>query len=54
MSRIGRTPVEVPQQVEVDVSERTVKVKGPKVELDVPVGQGVTVRQENGQIVVER
>ncbi|MDQ3922938.1 MAG: 50S ribosomal protein L6 [Actinomycetota bacterium] len=54
MSRIGRAPVEVPQQVEIDVSERTVKVKGPKGELAVPVGQGVTVRQENGQIVVER
>jgi len=40
--------------VEIDVSERTVKVKGPKGELVVPVGQGVTVRQENGQIVVER
>jgi large subunit ribosomal protein L6 len=54
VSRIGRAPVEVPQQVEIDVSERTVKVKGPKGELAVPVGQGVTVRQENGQIVVER
>ena len=54
MSRIGRAPVEVPQQVEIDVSERTVKVKGPKGELAVPVGQGVTVRQENEQIVVER
>ncbi len=54
MSRIGRAPVEVPQQVEIDVSERKVKVKGPKGELVVPVGQGVTVRQENGQIVVER
>ena len=54
MSRIGRAPVEVPQQVEIDVSERTVKVKGPKGELVVPVGQGVTVRQENGQIIVER
>ena len=54
MSRIGRAPVEVPQQVEIEVSERTVKVKGPKGELAVSVGQGVTVRQENGQIVVER
>jgi large subunit ribosomal protein L6 len=54
MSRIGRAPVEVPNQVEVDISRRTVKVKGPKGELTVPVGRGVEVRQEDGSIVVTR
>src|SRR3954453_13257513 len=54
MSRIGRSPVEVPDKVEIDVSGQTVRVKGPKGELAVPVGQGVEVRQENGSIVVER
>ncbi len=54
MSRIGRAPVEVPNQVEVDISGRTVKVKGPKGELTVPVGRGVEVRQEDGSIVVTR
>jgi large subunit ribosomal protein L6 len=54
MSRIGRAPVEVPNDVEVDVSDRAVKVKGPKGELTVPVGRGVEVRQEDASIVVER
>ncbi len=54
MSRIGRAPVEVPNQVEVEISGRTVKVKGPKGELTVPVGRGVEVRQEDGSIVVTR
>ena len=54
MSRIGRSPVEVPDKVEIDVSGQTVRVKGPKGELTVPVGRGVEVRQENGSIVVER
>src|SRR5215218_552262 len=54
MSRIGKSPVEVPDKVEIDVSGRTVRVKGPKGELAVPVGQGVEVKQENGSIVVER
>jgi large subunit ribosomal protein L6 len=54
MSRIGRSPVEVPDKVEIDVSGQTVRVKGPKGELAVPVGQGVEVKQENGSIVVER
>ncbi len=54
MSRIGRAPVEVPQAVEVDISGRTVRVRGPRGELEVPVGRGVTVRQEDGSLIVER
>ena len=54
MSRIGRAPVEVPDRVEIDISERTIKVKGPKGELSVPVGRGVEVKQEDGNLVVER
>ena len=54
MSRFGWAPVEVPDRVEVDISERAIKVKGPKGELSVPVGQGVEVRQEDANIVVER
>ena len=54
MSRIGRAPIEVPDKVEVDISAQTVKVRGPRGELTVPVGRGVEVRQEDGRIVVER
>ena len=54
MSRIGRAPVEVPDKVEVDISARTVRVRGPRGELTVPVGRGVEVRQEDGSIIVER
>ena len=44
----------MPQAVEIDVSGPSIRVKGPKGELMVPVGQGVEVRQEDGSIVVER
>jgi large subunit ribosomal protein L6 len=54
MSRIGKAPVEVPDKVEVDISAQTIKVKGPKGELTVPVGRGVEVKQEDANIVVER
>ncbi len=54
MSRIGRAPVTVPDKVEIDISDRTVKVKGPKGELSVPVGRGVEVRQEDAELIVER
>lgn len=54
MSRIGVAPVEVPGGVSVEVSAREVKVSGPRGELTVPVGQGASVRQDDGHIVVER
>ena len=54
MSRIGKAPVEVPGGVQVDISGRSVKVSGPKGELEVPVGKGVEVKQEDGSIVLER
>jgi len=54
VSRIGKAPVEVPGSVNVELSDRSVKVNGPKGDLTVPVGRGVEVRQEDGSIVVER
>ena len=54
MSRIGRTPVEVPGAVNVELSGQSVKVTGPKGELTVPVGRGVEIRQGDGTVVVER
>lgn len=54
MSRIGKAPVEVPNNVEVDVSGRIIRVRGPQGELTVPVGRGVEVRQEDGSLVLER
>src|SRR5919206_4620191 len=54
MSRIGKAPIEVPDRVEVDISAQTVKVEGPKGVLTVPVGRGVEIKQEDGNIVVER
>lgn len=54
MSRIGRAPVTVPNGVEVNLSDRTIGVRGPKGEIVVPVGRGVSVRQEDGSLMVDR
>ncbi len=54
MSRIGKAPVEVPGGVNVEISDRQVKVTGPRGELSVPVGRGVEVRQEDGSLVLTR
>jgi large subunit ribosomal protein L6 len=54
MSRIGKAPVEVPPSVNVEISEGSIKVTGPKGELTVPIGRGVEVSQEDGNLVFTR
>ena len=54
MSRIGKAPVEVPASVNVEISEGSIRVSGPRGELTVPIGRGVEVRQEDGSLVLTR
>ncbi|MBU6423322.1 MAG: 50S ribosomal protein L6 [Chloroflexota bacterium] len=54
MSRIGRLPVALPKGVEISVSGRTVKVKGPKGELSRTFHELVEVAREDGSVVVKR
>jgi len=44
----------VPDKVEVNISAETLRIKGPRGELNVHVGRGVAIKQEDGNIVVER
>lgn len=52
MSRIGKKPIEIPSGVEANVSGQTVKVKGSKGQLEVTLVNDVTVKMEDGAIVV--
>ena len=52
MSRIGKNPVPVPEKVTVSLDGLTVKVKGPKGELERTLPDGVSVSQDNNTIVV--
>ena len=52
MSRIGKNPVPVPDKVTVSIKGLTVKVKGPKGELERTLPDGVSVTQDNDTIVV--
>lgn len=54
MSRIGKLPVNIPSGVNVDVADGEVRVKGPKGELRQRVLSQVSVRVEDGSVVVER
>ena len=55
MSRIGKVPVQVPSDVDVEIDGSTVVVKGPKGELTHTVKTPITItRDESGAIVVAR
>mmetsp|Transcript_21182 Transcript_21182/g.68559 ORF Transcript_21182/g.68559 Transcript_21182/m.68559 type:complete len:181 (-) Transcript_21182:6383-6925(-) len=53
MSRIGKNPVSIPEGVTVDIKEGQVTVKGKLGELTQQV-DGITVKEEEGQLVLER
>jgi large subunit ribosomal protein L6 len=52
MSRIGKRPVAIPSGVTATVDGQTVKVKGPKGQLQFVVHDDVEVKFENGQVKV--
>ncbi len=54
MSRIGKAPITVPSGVDVSVVDRSVTVKGPKGTLSRTLPGAITVRAEEGQLLVER
>jgi len=53
MSRMGKRPVAIPGGVTVAVAESTVRVKGPKGELSLPVLTGTTVVVEGSEVRVD-
>jgi large subunit ribosomal protein L6 len=54
MSRIGRAPITVPSGVDVTLEGRRVTVKGPKGTLDRVLPPDITVRHDDGTLLVER
>ena len=53
MSRIGKKPVPIPSGVTANVEGQTVKVKGPKGQLQVVLPNDVTVKMDNGAVKVD-
>ncbi len=54
MSRIGRQPIQVPGGVNATIEKGLFRVKGPKGELSVPFNPALSIKQEDGQLIVER
>ena len=53
MSRIGKKPVVIPSGVTVEISEQTLKVKGPKGELTLAIHPKVMVTKSDSELIVD-
>ena len=52
MSRVGKKPIQIPQGVEVKISDHRVVIKGPKGELSREVRPEIGVEVKEGKILV--
>ena len=54
MSRIGKTPIPVPDKVKVSITGQAVEVEGPKGKLNWDLPKQIAATQKDNEIVVER
>ena len=54
MSRIGNNPITLPAGITLDIKEEVITVKGKLGELSQEITDGITVKVEEGKVVVER
>lgn len=54
MSRIGKKPIDKPEQVTVNVIDNVVSVAGPKGSLTLEVPSGIEISVEDNQVLVKR
>ncbi len=54
MSRIGKSPIEIPAGVNIEISPDTVKVVGPKGQLQQGRLPGILIEQKDSQLLVSR
>jgi len=54
MSRIGKTPIEIPAGVTVKIDGNNVTVKGPKGELSQKINSDIDVKVEGNHVVLTR
>ncbi|MDY7100776.1 MAG: 50S ribosomal protein L6 [Actinomycetota bacterium] len=54
MSRVGKNPIPIPSGVEVSINGRVVSVKGSKGSLERTIPEPITIREEDGTLLLER
>ena len=54
MSRVGKKPIPLPKGVKFTIAGGHMNVEGPKGKQSVPVPVGITLREENGTLELQR
>ncbi len=54
MSRIGKKPITIPKEVTASLSDHTLKIKGPKGELEQTFHSNIGIEVSGSEIVVKR
>ena len=54
MSRVGKLPVQIPENVKVSIDSRTISVEGPRGSMSQKLDPLVEVTQEDGTVVIKR
>ena len=54
MSRLGKTPIPLPDKVEVHIAGGMVTAKGPKGSLSIPSQEGISVTVEGKRLLVKK
>jgi large subunit ribosomal protein L6 len=54
MSRIGKNPISLPNEVKITLNENLCLVEGGKSKLELNIPKGITVTQEEKKLVVKR
>lgn len=54
MSRIGRRPIDLPENTQVNIQKEEIMVKGPKGEIVIANNPSLRVKQENNKITIKR
>jgi large subunit ribosomal protein L6 len=52
MSRLGKSPILLPEKVEVTITDGMVHVKGPKGHLTMPAHEGISVQPEGNRLLI--
>jgi large subunit ribosomal protein L6 len=54
MSRLGKSPIPLPEKVEIKIEGGMVYAKGPKGNLSIPAHKGISVKVEGDRLIVEK
>ena len=54
MSKIGRRPIQIPENVKVNIGSDYIEIHGPKGKLTAPLFKGIKARIEDNKLIFER